>query len=333
MIFPIAFLSMISIIVPIYKVEDYLAVCIDSILASTYQDFELILVDDGSPDNCGKICDEYASKDGRIRVIHKQNGGLSDARNAGLKVTKGEYVAFVDSDDVIHARMLEVLHGALTRGDYDLSMVHGIKVYDKEYIDLMKRDVDVQALPLKAVTQDEFHIQLYSYCSFQYQVVWNKLYKRELVSDMTFCPYISEDVEWNTRVCMRMRKAIVAEADLYYYVQRSGSVMADGRLEKSDEWLKAYLQCLEDIPEEKTSYRAACMKAMYSAMFFLRKMARGTAYYDQVISSCKEMYAKTKGELMQNDAISWSKKLRMAINCHCPAVYNMVQDVLNRLAR
>lgn len=324
---------MISIILPIYKVEDYLAICIDSILASTYQDFELILVDDGSPDNCGKICDEYSTKDNRIRVIHKPNGGLSDARNAGLKVAKGECIAFVDSDDVIHPKMLEVLNDAIQSGDYDLSMVHGVKVFDKEYIDLMKREMDVKALPLKEVTPDEFHAQLYSYSSFQYQVVWNKLYKRELVEDMTFCPYISEDVEWNTRVCMRMKKAIVAEADLYYYMQRSGSVMAYSRLKKSDEWLKAYLQCLDDIPEEKTSYRATCLKAMYSAMFFLRNMARGTAYYKMAKSTCREMYAKTKGELMQNDAISWSKKLRMAINCHCPAVYNTVQDVLNRLAR
>lgn len=326
---------MISIIVPIYNVEAYLAVCIDSILASTYRDFELIVVDDGSPDNCGKICDEYAAKDNRIRVIHKQNGGISAARNAGLRIAKGEYIAFVDSDDVIHPRMLEVLYYAITRGDYDLSMVHGVKVFDREYESLMKRDVDVLALPLKEVTTDEFHALLYSYSSFQYQVVWNKLYKRQLVADMTFVLNISfcEDVEWNSRVSMRMRKAIVAEADLYYYVQRSGSVMADSRLEKSDECLKAYLMCLDAIPQERTAYRATRLKAMYSAMFFLRNMARGTEYYDQVKSSCKEMYAKTKGELMQNDAISWSKKLRMAINCHCPAVYNTVQDVLNRLAR
>lgn len=326
---------MISIIVPIYKVEDYLAICVDSILASTYRDFELILVDDGSPDNCGRICDEYATKDSRIRVIHKRNGGISGARNTGLKAATGEYIAFIDSDDLIHPRMLEVLYYAITRGDYDLSMVHGVKVYDKEYDDLMKRDVDVHALPLKEVTPDEFHAQLYSYSSFQYQVVWNKLYKRQLVSDMAFAPFVgySEDVEWNTRVCMRMKRAIVAEADLYYYLQRSGSVMADSRLEKSDECLKAYLMCLDAIPQERTAYRATCLKAMYSAMFFLRNMARGTEYYEQVKSSCKEMYAKTKGELMQNDAISWSKKLRMAINCHCPAVYNTVQDVLNRLAR
>lgn len=92
----------ISIIVPVYNVEAYLCRCIDSILAQTFTDFELILVDDGSPDNCSSICDEYAKKDSRIVVVHKENGGLSDARNTGLDIAKGEYIGFVDSDDFIH---------------------------------------------------------------------------------------------------------------------------------------------------------------------------------------------------------------------------------------
>lgn len=95
----------LSIIVPVYKVEPYLHRCVDSILAQTFTDFELILVDDGSPDNCGAICDEYAAKDSRILVIHKENGGLSDARNAGLDIAKGEYIGFVDSDDYISPQM------------------------------------------------------------------------------------------------------------------------------------------------------------------------------------------------------------------------------------
>ncbi|KAF3371822.1 glycosyl transferase family 2, partial [Enterococcus faecium] len=89
----------ISIIVPVYKVEKYLRKCVDSILAQTFTDFEVILVDDGSPDNSGKICDEYAEKDNRVRVIHKENGGLSSARNAGIDVARGKYLGFVDSDD------------------------------------------------------------------------------------------------------------------------------------------------------------------------------------------------------------------------------------------
>ena len=99
----------ISVIVPVYKVEPYLHECVDSILAQTFTDFELILVDDGSSDNCGKICDEYAAKDSRIRVIHQENRGVSAARNAALDAAKGEFIAFIDSDDVVNVYYLEVL--------------------------------------------------------------------------------------------------------------------------------------------------------------------------------------------------------------------------------
>ncbi|HEY8803664.1 MAG TPA: glycosyltransferase, partial [Clostridium sp.] len=101
---------LISIIVPIYKVEVYIRNCVDSILNQTYKNLEIILVDDGSPDNCGNICEEYSSKDKRIKVIHKKNGGLSSARNAGLDIASGEYIGFIDSDDWIEGDMYESLY-------------------------------------------------------------------------------------------------------------------------------------------------------------------------------------------------------------------------------
>ena len=99
----------ISVIVPVYKVEAYLQECVDSILAQTFEDFELILVDDGSPDNCGAICDAYAGKDSRVKVIHQENQGLSGARNTGIEASKGEFLTFVDSDDMVSPQYLEVL--------------------------------------------------------------------------------------------------------------------------------------------------------------------------------------------------------------------------------
>ena len=101
---------LISIIIPVYKVEQYLKECIDSIINQTYMNLEIVIVDDGSPDNCPLICDQYAALDKRIKVIHKKNGGLSDARNAGLNIITGDYVTFVDSDDVIHPEMINILY-------------------------------------------------------------------------------------------------------------------------------------------------------------------------------------------------------------------------------
>ncbi len=111
----------LSIIVPIYNVEQYLHKCIDSILAQTFTDFELILVDDGSTDRCPQICDEYAKKDSRIKVIHKENGGLSDARNAGIDIAQGDYLGFVDSDDYIHEQMYEKLYELATKHSAEIA--------------------------------------------------------------------------------------------------------------------------------------------------------------------------------------------------------------------
>lgn len=113
---------LISIIVPVYNVEPYLEQCIDSILNQSFRDFELILVDDGSPDRCGEICDRYAAADDRIRVIHQKNGGVSAARNAGMEVSKGKYIVFVDSDDMVHPLYLEHLYKAIQKHNADISM-------------------------------------------------------------------------------------------------------------------------------------------------------------------------------------------------------------------
>ena len=112
---------LISVVIPIYKVEKYLCECVDSVINQTYTNLEIILVDDGSPDNCPAICDDYASKDSRIKVIHKENGGQSSARNAGIKIAKGEYISFIDSDDYVSPVYIEQLYSTLKRSGAGLS--------------------------------------------------------------------------------------------------------------------------------------------------------------------------------------------------------------------
>ena len=110
--------------------EKYLPKCIESIINQTYKNLEIILVDDGSPDNCGEICDKYALKDSRIKVIHKENGGLSDARNAGLDIATGDYVSFIDSDDYIHEKFYEILLNLITSNNADIAQCEFLKVYE-----------------------------------------------------------------------------------------------------------------------------------------------------------------------------------------------------------
>ena len=125
---------MISVIVPIYNVEAYLPQCLDSIVSQTYKDLEIILVDDGSTDSSGRICDEFADKDVRIRVIHQKNSGLPEARNSGLKVAKGDYIIMPDGDDALHPQMIEILYNLIIDGDYDFSMCYGEPIYDVDLL-------------------------------------------------------------------------------------------------------------------------------------------------------------------------------------------------------
>ena len=201
--------DLISIIIPVYKVEKYLEKCIESVLKQTYTNLQVILVDDGSPDNCGKICDEYAKKDSRIEVIHKVNGGLSDARNVGIAKAKGKYIGFVDSDDYIKEDMYEILINLIKEYDADVSICNLYDVIEgKEYIRNKENGIkeynriDI----LKEVLLDK-NIQSYA---------WNKLYKKEL---------FNEDIGTTFYIFEKCNKVVVTSEPEYYYLKRADSLV------------------------------------------------------------------------------------------------------------
>lgn len=174
--------SLVSVIVPIYKVEDYLDECVKSIVGQTYKNIEIILVDDGSPDYCPQKCDEWAKKDLRIRVVHKQNGGLSSARNAGLDVAKGKYIAFVDSDDFITPDYVEVMYNRICN-DKSVGIVSGM-IY--RYCDGKSTDFNSSWLIQheRIIAPQDFTVNCVNLSvSF---TVWNKLYRTNLIKDVRF---------------------------------------------------------------------------------------------------------------------------------------------------
>lgn len=210
---------MISIIVPVYKVEKYLDNCVRSILTQTYSDFELILVDDGSPDNCPKICDDYATNDDRIVVLHKQNGGLSDARNAGLKIAKGSFVTFIDSDDYVANDYLETMMAMQQKYDVDIVVV-GIETFlegenprinnnNKEYV-----YSGIEALE-KMLYQNNLDS---SACAMLLPIEIAKKYP------FPFRKY-HEDEFTTYKYYVSVEKVAVTTKPLYYYLQRKGSIM------------------------------------------------------------------------------------------------------------
>lgn len=210
---------LLSIIVPVYKVENYLQKCIDSILAQTFTDFELILVEDGSPDGCPVLCDAAAAKDARIRVLHQKNGGLSAARNAGLDVARGEWIGFVDSDDYIAPEMYEALYQAVQSTGADLALCDYTAVDEAgtpclpPYTGLAQRIFTGWEL-LKRATNT------------MAQPAWNKLYRRAIFAQLRYPEgKLNEDLFLIPKICLQIQKAVVVPKALYYYVQRGSSIM------------------------------------------------------------------------------------------------------------
>ena len=164
--------ELISIIVPVYKVEPYLNKCVDSIINQTYKNIEIILVDDGSPDNCGKICDDYTKKDSRIKVIHKKNGGLSDARNYGIEASIGDYIMFVDSDDYISANMCEILLKTAKKYNADIINCNFEEVFSNAESRINRQAVNKNEEVFSNL--DMLKTFFFNY-TFDANVVWNKL--------------------------------------------------------------------------------------------------------------------------------------------------------------
>ena len=214
---------LISVIIPIYNVEEYLVRCVNSVLNQTYQNLEIILVDDGSPDNSPRMCDEFAKKDSRIKVIHKKNGGLSSARNAGLDIATGEYVAFLDSDDYIHPQMYEKLLTSLQANTADM-VICGVHYVNEDGTDFDK----VEPCPIKneVLTQDEVFAKLSKPAGFYYVTTWNKLYKKSIFNNIRFPEgKIHEDEFTIHYIVAECEKIACVKEELYHYVQRSESIM------------------------------------------------------------------------------------------------------------
>ena len=215
----------ISVIVPVYNVEEWLDQCVESIVKQTYSQLEIILVDDGSPDNCPRKCDEWAQKDKRIKVIHKKNGGLSSARNAALEIATGEYVSFIDSDDYIHKDMYKIMLEKLIDTGADVVkcgryLDNSESIQENKVIELDKEYTHEEVLDCFFYHKDDF-------CSG----IWDKLFKMSLFDDIRFPDGLnSEDYYVYGIIYNRTNKLYFTNTPLYYYRIREGSICREEEL-------------------------------------------------------------------------------------------------------
>lgn len=244
--------DLISVIVPVYNVERYLEKCIRSILEQSYSEFELLLINDGSTDKSREICEELSKLDDRIRLYHKSNGGLSDARNYGLNRIRGQYVAFIDSDDYVHENYLKDLYCNIKKHDAMVSICSFVLVgEDGRQIDIEQFDSNTQVI----LGLDLLERVLTSN-GYKYVVAWNKLYKSILFDDLRFDKgKLYEDEFINFRIFYNSFKVAVVHTPLYYYLQRKGSIIKSSmtmeKLEMSIELHKKRLQFYQEKSNQK----------------------------------------------------------------------------------
>lgn len=224
----------ISIIVPVFKVEKYINRCIESLINQTLEDIEIILVDDGSPDNCGLICDEYAKKDNRIRVIHKTNGGLGFARNSGLEIAIGNYIAFVDSDDFVSLNMYEILYNEAEKNNADVCLCGFNRVIKDdiilEYSNPMNKGIYTEDAVLKVILANMLGAPPdYPKDDFIGMSSWMGIYSKKIITENNIRfyserEYISEDALFNIDYFSKSKRAAIIPDPLYYYCENAASL-------------------------------------------------------------------------------------------------------------
>ena len=288
----------ISVIVPVYNVEQYLERCVDSIINQTYKNLEIILVNDGSTDNSGQLCDELAKRDSRIKVIHKKNGGLSDARNVGVDEAKAELIGFIDSDDYIDEDMYELLINNLKAANADLSMcghydvynnVPEVQVVDKKTWELSPQEAIRMVMEAKILSVTAV----------------NKLYKKSLFSDLKFeIGKIAEDAFIMIKLLDKCNKIVATNEKKYYYVHRENSITTQKFSLKFLNVIEAYEQnkdiILEKYPELK---EVAQMRMNWAYFYVLDRLLLDKDYNDKKLENKLISYLKDHSKSILTDSL------------------------------
>lgn len=297
-------MELISVIVPVYKVEAYLDKCVSSIANQTYTSLEIILVDDGSPDNCPAMCDAWAERDSRIRVIHKPNGGLSDARNAGMVIATGELMAFVDSDDWIAPDMYEYLYQRLTEDNSDIAACGVQMVWeDKTPSRTLVREgscVLNQEEAMRALIEE----------SWLKQPVWYKLYKTALVRDILFPKgKYHEDVFWSYQAVGRAKKVSVSDRIGYYYLQRGGSIMGEGYSVKRLDAIEAKEQRCAYMRKRFPALSALSIKDLWFTCIYQGQMALRDLDEKTGTQAMAFLRSVLKSNPVATDGCTWKERI------------------------
>lgn len=316
--------DLISVIIPVYKVEEWLDQCVESVVEQTYTNLEIVLVDDGSPDECPKKCDEWANKDSRIKVIHKENGGLSSARNAALEVISGEYISFVDSDDYIHKDMYKIMIEDIKRTDADI--VRCAKYIDTDGKLQLQNKINKKKVYNKEEMLDSYFYHKDDFCSG----VWDKLYKAELFKEVRFPNGVnSEDYYVYAIIYNKARKLYYNNEPLYFYRIRENSicrvpVIGEHSFDKIKVSDKVYEYITQKYPQRETDAKAFQAIARFAVYYV-------TLHQEHTIAMRKEWKKDMKSkryDVVKNDKFSKIFKMKYVIMSMFPAIYIKIKKMI-----
>lgn len=316
---------LISVIIPVYRVEAYLKRCVDSVLAQTYPKLQVILIDDGSVDNCPKICDQYAARDARIEVIHQANAGVSNARNHGLKIAKGEYVLFVDSDDYIAPDMCEKMLALIEQEQADMAVCNITYTYPNKpdftpspVLKTTGTQVSSEQALVLAVTEH----------SFGDTGMWNKLFARELLTDFSFKEGMrSEDFWALCDLFPKARKIVYTPQSFYYYFQNPAGVTASRSLRARIDSYQAVKHFIEVC--RRHAYQTARQAVEYRyfdaavVAAFLILLCDKKENYAGVLNEIIEL-GKISKEAIKYSKLSYSKKCFFEFVLLCPGLMKKI---------
>ena len=259
--------ELISIVIPIYKVEQYLRRCIDSVICQTYKNIEIILIDDGSPDNCGKLCDEIKKKDNRIKVIHKSNGGLSDARNCGINIATGKYITFIDSDDYVTEDYIEYMYRLLSQEKAEIAVCKLRKTINDNESCAIKDNISLCMNKYEAM-REMLYADKYSVAAPA------KLYLKELFIDVNFpIGKFSEDIFTTYKVFDKANKIVYGNKICYFYYCRKNSLITSSFSMKKLDVVEGLEQFKRDIPIEEYGLKKAYASQMIECIMTILQSA------------------------------------------------------------
>ncbi len=293
----------ISVIVPIYNVEQYLKKCVKSIQNQTYKNLEIILVDDGSPDNCGKMCDEFAKEDNRIKVIHKENGGLSDARNAGIEIATGEYVTFIDSDDWVSEDYCQILYTALKETHSDVSTIRFALVVEKNAV-VTNVGPQKVTIPNGAIVfeKEEILKQLLMRRTLD-SYVWGKLYPIALIQKHKFKVGVSfEDVIYDYETFADINKIVCVDKEAYFYLKHSGTITATCSQKNLQDYINATMYRFNGVKEKGKEFDVYNYFALLEKIISISiKYVIANEFYEDIENQLQEMFELLNQFSMTNE--------------------------------